>query len=221
MRLHSRTYVVAFAVLYLLAACVDSRRHSHGIVILVDTSATYADESEEVSRVIGYVLATQKPGDSVTVASIGSRSFSERQIVAQATLDNRPSRANAQKKALQQRVATFLTSVEPSPYTDITGAIIQAAQYLDEVSPARKTILLLSDLEEDLDAATIRDVPIDLSGIEMLAVHVIKLRPDNLDPTRYEMRLARWRQRVLDAGASSWRVINELDRLSAVLAEPV
>lgn len=103
---------------------------------------------------------------------------------------------------------------------DITGAVIQAAQFLSESDPARKTILILSDIEEDLDAETIRDVPIDLAGIEVVAVNVIKLRPDNLDPTRYHTRIVRWRERVLDAGATSWQVVNELDRLAAVLGEP-
>lgn len=210
----------ATAALLLAPACVDTRSHSQGIFILVDTSGTYAGELGQVGGVVGYVLGTLRPGDTVAVANIGSRSFSEREIVAHATLDGRPSRANAQKRALGRRVASFLEEVEPSRYTDITGALIQAAQYLEEAGAARKTILVFSDLQEDLDAETIRDVPIDLTGIEIVAVNVIKLGPDNLDPSRYRRRLARWQERVLDAGASSWRVVNELDRLAILLGEP-
>lgn len=221
LRMRVLAALAVLGALLLVLACIDTRRHSHGVVVLVDTSGTYAGELDEIGRVIGFVLGVLEPGDSIAVASIGSRSFSDEQVVARATLDGRPSRANAQKRTLRQRVASFLDVVEPSRYTDITGAVIQAAQFLSEGDPARKTILILSDLEEDLDAETIRDVPIDLTGIEVVAVNVIKLRPDNLDPTRYQTRIVRWRERVLDAGARGWQVVNELDRLASLLGEPV
>jgi hypothetical protein len=71
-------------------------------------------------------------------------------------------------------------------------------------------------LKEDLEAGYIRDVPISLSGIEVVALNVTKLRSDNVDPREYLDRLEAWRQRV-EAEGGSWRVINDLDNLEQLL----
>jgi hypothetical protein len=47
---------------------------------------------------------------------------------------------------------------------------------------------------------------------------VVKLKTDNVDPRRYMGRLEAWQKRVEGAGAREWRVINNLDRLDAILA---
>ena len=46
------------------------------------------------------------------------------------------------------------SSVKPAAYTDITGGLLQAVEFLNEKDPGRKTILIFSDLEEDLKRAT-------------------------------------------------------------------
>jgi hypothetical protein len=51
-----------------------------------------------------------------------------------------------------------------------------------------------------------------------VAVNVVKLRTDNVDPRRYLGRLDQWKARVERAGAAEWRVINDLDHLDALLA---
>jgi hypothetical protein len=43
-------------------------------------------------------------------------------------------------------------SFKLSAYTDITGGMLQAVEYLNEKNPGRKTILVFSDLREDLRA---------------------------------------------------------------------
>jgi hypothetical protein len=55
-----------------------------------------------------------------------------------------------------------------------------------------------------------------LSGIEVVALNVTKLRSDNVDPREYLDRLEAWRQRV-EAEGGSWRVINDLDNLEQLL----
>lgn len=52
----------------------------------------------------------------------------------------------------------------------------------------------------------------------MVAVNVVKLGTDNVDPRRYLGRLEAWEKRVVKAGASEWRVINDLQRLDRILA---
>lgn len=196
-----------------LWACPDTQTHARAVYVLLDTSGSYADEIERAGTIVGYLLATLQPGDSIAVANIGSRSFSEKEIIASLTLDRRPSWANAQKKVLRDKVRAFTRQVEPSRHTDITGGLIQAVQYLRETGAGSKTILIVSDLEEDLEASTVRDLAIDLEAIHVVAVNVIKLRQDNIDPRLYLDRVERWEERVLDAGALDWTMINELENL--------
>jgi hypothetical protein len=46
---------------------------------------------------------------------------------------------------------------------------------------------------------------------------VVKLKTDNVDPRLYLGRLDAWQKRVERAGASEWRVINDLERLDRIL----
>jgi hypothetical protein len=50
----------------------------------------------------------------------------------------------------------------------------------------------------------------------VVALNVTKLRSDNVDPREYLERLEAWRRRV-EEGGGTWRVINDLDRLEALL----
>ncbi|MGH8642218.1 MAG: VWA domain-containing protein, partial [Burkholderiales bacterium] len=71
-------------------------------------------------------------------------------------------------------------------------------------------------MQEELDKVTVRDFPIDLKDIRVVAVNVTKLNTDNIDPRRYLGRLDAWGKRVKSAGAMEWRVINDLERLDAI-----
>jgi hypothetical protein len=46
---------------------------------------------------------------------------------------------------------------------------------------------------------------------------VVKLKTDNIDPRKYMGRLEDWQKRVVKAGASEWRVINDLEHLDRML----
>jgi len=151
------------------------------------------------------------------VARVKSRSFSEKDIIAKATFDNRPSQANAQKRVFRERVDAFTQTARGSVYTDITGGLIQGAMFLNETGAGKKTILIFSDMQEELDKAAMRDFPIDLKNIRVVAVNVVKLKTDNVDPRRYMGRLEFWEKRVVAAGAREWRVINDIEHLDAVL----
>ena len=209
------------AVPALLAAaygCADPRSHAHGVYMLVDTSGTYAEEAVKAQRIINYLLGTLQPGDSLAVARVQSRSFSEKDIIAKATFDTRPSQTNAQKRAFRDKIEAAFRTVHGSKYTDITGAMIQGAEFLNEGGAGTKTIIVFSDMQEELDRATVRNFPISLRDIRIVAVNVVKLRTDNVDPRRYLGRLDQWKARVERAGASEWRVINDLDHLDSLLA---
>jgi len=214
-----RQFLAALPAAALAAAgCVDQRSHSHAVYMLVDTSGTYAQEAGKAQVIINYLLGSLQPGDSLAVARVQSRSFSEKDIVAKATFDSRPSQENAQKRAFRERIENSFRAVSGSRYTDITGGLIQGAEFLNETGAGSKTIIIFSDMQEELDKVTQRDFPITLKGIRVVAVNVVKLKTDNIDPRKYMGRLEAWQKRVETAGAREWRVINNLDRLDAILA---
>ena len=125
---------------------------------------------------------------------------------------------NQQKRAFAERVQAFVNGTPSSQYTDISGGLLQAVEYLNEKSPQRKTVLIFSDLKEDLPDGYVRDIAFELEGIDVIALNVTKLRSDNVDPSEYLARLDEWERRVELAGGS-WRVVNDLDGLDGVLGE--
>ena len=215
-----RAFLASLASLGLapyLAACTDPRSHAQAVYFLVDTSGSYAQEVDKAQIVVNYLLGMLNSGDSLAVARVRSRSFSEKDIIAKVTFDNRPSQANSQKRAFRNEVEAFIRSSRSSAYTDITGGLIQGSLFLNETGAGRKTILIFSDMQEELDRATVRDFPFDLKNIRVVAVNVVKLKSDNIDPRRYTGRLEEWQKRVQAAGATEWRVINDIEHLDALL----
>ncbi len=218
--MNKRQFLATLPALVLAGAgCGDARDHAHAVYMLVDTSGTYAQEANKAQLIINYLLGTLQPGDSLAVARVKSRSFSEKDILAKATFDSRPSQANAQKRAFRDTVDAAFRRIAGSGHTDITGGLLQGAEYLNETGAGTRTIIVFSDMQEELDKVTQRDFPISLKNIRVVAVNVVKLGTDNVDPRRYLGRLEAWEKRVVAAGASEWRVINDLQRLDRILAK--
>lgn len=204
--------LVILATVLVTSACTDKKSHAQAVYFLVDTSGTYAQELGRAQALIAYILGTLNPGDSLAVAQVKSRSFSEKDIVAKVTFVKDPIQANAQKRAFRDQVVNFTKGIKKgSAYTDITGGMIQAAEFLKETGAGRKTILIFSDMQEELDYQTVRDFPIDLKGIRIVALNVTKLTTDNIDPRRYLNRMAWWEKRVRTAGAEDWHMVNDLE----------
>ena len=199
-----------------LSGCSDSGPNNSGVYLLLDTSGTYTKELTNALNLVNALLVKQEPNDSLAVARIDTGSFSEKDIIAKVTFNDRPSEANRQKRHFRDSMDTFVKEVKPSRYTDITGGILQAAEYLNEKGTGKKTILIYSDLKEELPAGYVRDIPLQLEGFDIIALNVTKLRSDNIDPREYMDRLEKWQQRV-EEGGGSWRVVNDMDRLERVL----
>ncbi len=207
--------IAALAIL-LLAACTPAGPKNTGVYLLIDTSGTYNMEVRKAQQIILYVLGKMGSSDSFAVARIDTASFTERDIVAKATFDDRPSTANQQKRSFAGQVERFVEESTAAPYTDITGGILQAVEFLNEKQSGRKTILIFSDMKEDLEKGYVRSLPLDLEGFEVVALNVTKLRTDNVDPREYLGRLDAWRSRV-ERGGGRWRVINDLENLGGLL----
>ena len=88
----------------------------------------------------------------------------------------------------------------PAQYTDITGGLLQAVEFLNEKGTGRKTILIFSDLEQDLEKGYVRDIEVPFKGFDVVALNVVKLRQDNYDPRQYLARLEHWKGQVEKAG---------------------
>jgi len=212
--------IVAAALCAALAlGCAASGDHHQAVYVLVDTSGTYVKEIGKAQAVINYLLGHLNPGDSLAVGQVKSRSFSEKDIVAKVTLNKDPLQANTQKRSFSEEISGFTKVAglgRGSAYTDITGGIMQAAEFLNETGAGHKTIIVFSDMQEELDYKTVRDFPIHLDGIRIIALNVTKLSTDNVDPRRYTGRLDWWEQRAKAAGASEWRVVNDIEHLERV-----
>ncbi len=200
----------------LISCGSDSAPRNTGVYMLVDTSGTYTEELDKAEQIIRYTLSRLDATDSFAVARIDTGSFSEKDIVAKASFDDRPSAVNRQKRLFAQQVSEFIDNVDPAPYTDITGGLLQAVEFLNEKGTGNKTILIFSDLKEDLEAGYIRDIEVELQGFEVIALNVTKLRSDNIDPREYLDRLQEWQNRVEKTGGE-WQVINDLDGLDGLL----
>ncbi|MEJ2640154.1 MAG: hypothetical protein P8010_11300 [Desulfosarcinaceae bacterium] len=212
-------FISVFIALFLLlsAGCWKSVNRSKGIYMLMDTSGTYALELKKAQSILNYLLGTLRPGDTLAVGRIDTGSFSEKDIIAKVTFDNRPSVSNNQKRAFQKKVDQFVTGVESSAYTDISGGVLQAIEYLNEAGSGNKYILIFSDLKEELAKGHVRDVPFELSGFHLVALNVTKLRDDIRDPKNYLQRVEAWRDKTETAGGR-WLVINDLERLDNMFA---
>lgn len=197
-----------------LAGCSDERT-KRAVYVLVDTSGTYSQQFDKVQGVIRYLLGSLQPGESLALARIDSASFSEEDIVARMSFDLRPSMANAQKRAFLDSVDAFGENIQASKYTDITGGILQAIEYLNETRATEKYIVIFSDLEEDLQKGQVRDFPINFNRSRVLAINVTKLGSDNIDPRKYQERVDDWSARV-EQGGGEWKMINDLNRLDAI-----
>jgi hypothetical protein len=209
--------IVAMVASLGLTACdSEPQSQNRGVYMLMDTSGTYTQELRKAQQIINAMLTRLDPGDSFAVARIDTGSFSERDIVAKVTFDDRPSLANKEKRQFRDTVGQFVKTVKPARHTDITGGLLQASEYLNEKNPRRKTIIIFSDLAEDLKKGYVRDIALPLDGFDVVALNVTKLRSDNIDPREYLNRLTDWQQKV-ESGGGQWRVINDLDRLEKLL----
>jgi hypothetical protein len=208
-----------FLIALLLFSCTSGRNYAQAIVALVDVSGTYADQKPDVVNVIRRgVLPKLMPGDSLYVIRIDDESYRKDNVEANLNLDVRPSRANAEKLAFSRKLDEFAHRPMRARYTDISGAMMLGAEYLKESGAGTRTMLVFSDMEEDLPKGVKRELAADeFSGVRVLAMNVKKLNADNANPMAYRARLAEWQQRTKTHGAKDFQVVLEPDRLDDLL----
>lgn len=208
---------ILLSLCLVMASCTDSVEETGsgtGVYLLLDTSGTYTKELKKAQQIINFLLGSLGPGDSLVVARIDSGSFSEKDIIAKVTFDSRPSVSNNQKKIFAETINKFVKHVKGSQYTDISGGLLQAIEFLNEVNSEKKHILIYSDLKEELPEGFIRNFDLNLKGFTVQALNVTKLRSDNKNPQEYLDRLAAWQLKVVQGGGK-WIVVNDMEREDA------
>lgn len=210
-------WLATFFILLFLAGCSGDGQTNYrrGVYLLLDTSGTYTEELEKAQQIINYMLSNLESGDTFAVARIDSGSFSEKDIVAKVVLDSRPSSANQQKREFARTVDSFIENVESSNYTDISGGLLQAVEYLNEMDVGSRHIFIFSDLKEELPEDYVREFDLALDGFAVKALNVTKLRTDNVNPQEYLQRVAEWQAKV-EQGGGEWGLINDFERQGAL-----
>jgi hypothetical protein len=136
------------------------------------------------------------------------------------TLDVRPSKANAQKLAFSSQLDAFAHKHQRSAHTDVRGAMMLGAEYLRESGAGRRTMVIFSDMEEDLPKGVHRDLaPDELKGVRVLAMNVKRLAHDNANPAVYRQRLVGWEKQVTAHGAREFKVVLDPEKLADLLDE--
>ena len=211
--------LVLIALALAVLSC-DDRRYDQSISVLIDVSGTYANERAETVRVIKReILPHMVPGDTLLIVRIDSESYDRENLEAMITLDNRPSRANAQKLAMAQTLDAFAKKPMNAQHTDIPGAMMLGAEYLNEIGSGSRVMLIFSDMQEDLPPGSKRKMKTDeLQGTHVVAINVKRLKHDTTDPAVFRDRMATWEGRVKEAGAAEWRTLMDASKLPDYLA---
>ena len=197
-------------------SCTDTTSRATGIYMLIDTSGTYTNELDKAQAIVTVLLGKElQPGDSLSIARIDSGSFSEKDIIAKMTFDSRPSVANKQKLNFRELLAKNVKEAKGSAYTDVSGGMLQAIEYLNETGAGKKFILVFSDMKEELPKGYVRDVPFELKGFKVVALNVTKLNTDNINPREYMDRIEEWKFKV-EEGGGKWQVLNDLERVEKI-----
>jgi hypothetical protein len=212
---------LAAALLACAAGCSGAERYEQALAVLVDVSGTYADEKDEVARILKReVLPNLLPGDTIAVIRIDSESYEKDNVEALMTLDRRPSHANAQKLGLAKRLDEFAAAENRSKFTDIRGAMLLAADYLREVDAGSRVLLVFSDMREELPKGSKRKFDEnEFAGVQVVAMNVVQLESDTADPAQFRDRMAAWETDVTEAHATGWRTFMDAEKLAPYLAD--
>lgn len=203
-----------------LGACEERSATASAVYGLLDVSRSYFREVDKALRTLRVTMGFMRAHDSFAVAEIGACSFTDDAVLLSFTAPDRPTERQRLVAAYGQKLADHGSRVKPAGNTDIRGALLQAAQHLASRQAATRTIVLFSDLEEDLPANCRRNpaLPTTLRGMEVIATNVSRLPEDNREPARYARRLDAWRQLVEAAGAR-WKVAPDATEVTALFRD--
>ncbi len=202
---------IAALSLATLAGCGLVTSTNRSVFFIFDVSGTYVKAVPDAAKLTNITIADMQPGDWIGASQISACSFSEKEIILQRQLPTTPSLAASAKRELFDAFNTYAGQVKSAKFTDIRGALAQAAFELKRRPEAERYIVLFSDMIADYgkscDTANIR---LDLAGVHVIAANVIKTNPG--DPEKYFETLAEWEAQVVAAGGT-WSLVSSPDQL--------
>jgi hypothetical protein len=203
-----------------VAACEERRDDAASIYALLDVSGSYLRELDKAVRTLRVMMGFMHAYDSFAVAEIGACSFTDEAVILRFTAPDRPSERQRLVAANAQRLAGYAAKAKATNFTDIRGALTQAAQQLSARPAATRAIVLFSDLDEDLPAGCRREMalPSSLKELDVIATNVVRLPEDNRDPQRYTRRIDGWRK-LVEATGARWQLIPDPADVVALLKD--
>jgi hypothetical protein len=215
MRRGTMRLAIAAAAAMMVSGCGLVTSTNRSVFFIFDASGTYVKAVPAAAQTASIAIAQLQPGDWIGASQISSCSFSEKEIILQEQLPETPSRAAQAQREIFTRLKSYADTVKKTGYTDIRGALAQAAFELKQRPEAARYIVLFSDMVEDFAPnCDTSGADLDLSGITVLASNVVKSTPN--DPDAYFANLKTWEETVTKAGGS-WRVVSSPDQLPALI----
>lgn len=200
----------------LTAGCGTGENRSVGVYLLLNVADNHprqpSREIETARQVVDYLLDRLAPADTLAVASIGTSGFSGSDIIAATTFGRRPSVVNAQKRSFRDRFERFIRSAGGSPFSDICGGMLQAIETLNRSGAGRKTILILSNLREKPTIGTTHELPVQMTGFDVVILKPHGLQPDSRDMKLYLRRVQQLHRKV-KGGNARFQIIDDLQQL--------
>lgn len=194
-----------------LSSCGLVTSTNRSVFFIFDVSGTYVKAVPDAAKLANITIADLQPGDWVGASQISACSFSEKEIILQRQLPTTPSLAATAKRELFTAFNTYAAGVKTAKFTDIRGALAQAAFELKERPEAERFIVLFSDMVADYGkSCDTSEIKLDLAGVHVIAANVIKTNPG--DPEKYFAMLQQWEAQVVAAGGT-WSLVSSPDQL--------
>jgi len=194
-----------------LSACGLVTSTNRSVFFVFDVSGTYVEAVPDATKWTVMTVAKLLPGDYVAASQISACSFSEKEIILQRQLPSTPGLAEDAKRKLFDEFKAYSGQVKPAKYTDIRGALAQAAMELKIRPEQERFIVLFSDMMADYGkTCDTSEIALDLSGVHVVAANVIKSDP--ADPQKYIDTLKEWEATVVAAGGK-WSLVTSPDLL--------
>lgn len=199
-----------------LSACGLVTSTNRSVFMLFDASGTYIEAVPDAARSANILVAKLQPGDWVGAGQISACSFSEKEIILQQHLPETPSLAANTKRLLFDKLRNYSTNVKEAKWTDIRGAMAQAAFELRQRPEGERYIVVFSDMIQEVSKnCDTSKIPLDLTGITVIASNVIKVDPSN--PEKYFATLKEWETLVTESGGK-WTMAASPDQLPVLVA---
>jgi hypothetical protein len=194
-----------------LTGCGLVTSTNRSVFFVFDVSGTYVKAVPDAAKLANITIADLQPGDWVGASQISACSFSEEEIILQRQLPTTPSMAASTKRELFEEFNAYASQVKSAKFTDIRGALAQAAFELQQRPEASRYIVVFSDMLDDYSkSCDTKNIKLDLRDIHVVAANVIKTNPG--DPEKYFAMLKEWEAQVVAAGGT-WSLVTSPDQL--------